>query len=309
MKNNSASGFASGPSAIAGASFDAYAPQEIANRIQSGGVAKARLPLVSMMALGVLAGGFIGLGALYYTVVTSDSALSFAVGRVAGGVAFSLGLILVIVGGAELFTGNNLLVMAWVTHRIRTTELLRSLAIVYIANFVGAVGLVVLVLLSGQWHLGGDAVGRQAVSIAATKTSLPFWDALFRGVLCNVLVCLAVWLAQAGRGAADKILAIIFPISAFVAAGFEHSIANMYFIPLGILLRDRVQTAAIDGLNGLTWAGLLRNLVPVTIGNLLGGGVMVALVYYVVYLRSGSGERHSDELTVNEFHAHSATRS
>jgi len=251
-------------------------------------VVKARLSLFSLATLGVLAGGFIGLGALFFTVVTSDSTLSFAASRVLGGIAFSLGLILVVVGGAELFTGNNLLVMAWVSRRISLAELVRNLAVTYVANFVGALGLAVLVVLSGQWHLGGDAVGRQAVSIAATKTSLPFWDALFRGVLCNVLVCLAVWLAQAGRGVADKILAIVFPISAFVAAGFEHSVANMYFIPLGILLRGQVQTGAIPNVHALSWVGLVRNLVPVTIGNLIGGGVMVALVYYLVYLRAPS---------------------
>ena len=267
------------------APLDAYAPKEIAKRIQSGGVSKARLPLFSMATLAMLAGGFIGLGALYFTVVASDSSLSFAASRVLGGVAFSLGLILVVVGGAELFTGNNLLLMAWASRQISTRELLRNLAVTYVANFAGALGLVALVFLSGQWHLGGDGVGRQAVAIAATKVSLPFWEALFRGVLCNALVCLAVWLAQAGRSAADKILAIVFPISAFVAAGFEHSVANMYFIPLGILLRGRIQVGAVPHLDALTWAGLLHNLVPVTIGNLLGGGVMVALVYYLVYLR------------------------
>ncbi len=264
-------------------SFDAYAPQVIAERVETLGVTKARLPLVPMMTLGVLAGGFIGLGALYFTLVASDGALSFAASRVLGGIAFSLGLILVVVAGAELFTGNNLLVMAWVARRISTREIVRDFALIYAANFVGAAGLVVLVVLSGEWRLGGAAVGRQAVLIAATKTALPFWQALFRGVLCNVLVCLALWLAQAGRSVADKILAIVFPISAFVAAGFEHSVANMYFIPLGLLLRSQVDTNGIPQVQTLTWAGLVHNLVPVTAGNLLGGGVMVALVYYLVY--------------------------
>jgi formate/nitrite transporter len=265
-------------------SFDAYAPQVIAERVEALGVSKARLPLLSMATLGVLAGGFIGLGALYFTLVVSDRALSFAPSRLLGGVAFSLGLILVVVAGAELFTGNNLLVMAWAARRISTAEILRALAVIYVANFVGSIGLVVLVLLSGEWRLGGDAVGRQAVTIAAAKTGLPFWEALFRGVLCNVLVCLGIWLAQAGRSVVDKVVAIVFPISAFVAAGFEHSVANMYFIPLGILLRGRVDTSGIAQLDTLTWLGLVRNLVPVTAGNLLGGGVMVALVYYMVYL-------------------------
>jgi formate transporter len=265
--------------------LDAYSPRAIAQRVEAVGVTKARLPVLELASLGVLAGGFIGLGALYFTLVVSDPRLSFASGRVLGGIAFSLGLILVIVAGAELFTGNNLLIMAWVGRRVTTWELIRNLVIVYFANFAGAIGLAVIVVLSGEWHMAGDAVGKQAVAIAAAKTALPFWQALFRGVLCNVLVCLSVWLAMAGRGVADKILAIAFPISAFVAAGFEHSVANMYFIPLGILLRHRVDTAAIANLQTLSWAGLARNLLPVTVGNLLGGGVMVALVYYLVYLR------------------------
>jgi formate transporter len=263
--------------------FDAYAPQAVAERVETLGVTKARLPLLPMVTLGVLAGGFIGLGSLYFTIVVSDSAVPFATARVLGGVVFSLGLVLVVVAGAELFTGNNLLVMAWVARRISTPEILRALAIIYVANFIGALGLVVLVFLSGEWRLGGEAVGRQAVTIAAAKTAIPFWQALFRGVLCNVLVCLGVWLAMAGRSVTDKILAIVFPVSAFVAAGFEHSIANMYFIPLGILLRDQVDTSKVPQLDTLNWLGLVHNLVPVTAGNLVGGGVMVALVYYLVY--------------------------
>lgn len=268
--------------------FDAYAPQEIARRVEMVGVTKARLPLPTMFTLGVLAGGFIGLGALYYTVVTSDQSLGFAAGRVLGGVAFSLGLILVVVAGAELFTGDSLIVMAWVARRITLGELLRCWLVVYCANLAGAAGLVALVVLSRHWQLAGDGVGRQAVRIAAAKSALPFADAFFRGILCNVLVCLAVWLALAGRSVTDKALAIVFPISAFVAAGFEHSIANMYFIPLGILLRDRVASADLPGIQQLTWGGFAGNLLPVTLGNIVGGGVMVALVYYLVYRRNAT---------------------
>jgi formate transporter len=192
---------------------------------------------------------------------------------------------LVVVAGAELFTGNNLLVLAWVGRRISSTELVRHLVLVYLANAVGAGGLVLLVMLSNHWQMNGDAIGREAVMIAATKVSLPLGEAFFKGILCNVLVCLAVWLAMAGRTVVDKVVAVVFPISAFVAAGFEHSVANMYFIPLGILLKSRVHTSGIDGLDHLNWTGLIRNLAPVTAGNLVGGGVMVALVYYVIYLR------------------------
>lgn len=262
--------------------FDAYAPKEIAERVETIGVAKARLPLVSQIALGVLAGGFIGLGALYFTLVTSDTTLSFAVSRLLGGLVFSLGLILVVVAGAELFTGNNLLVMAWASQRITTQELLRNWLVIYLANFAGALGLVALVYLSNHWQMNGAAVGIQAVKIAAAKATLPFGEAFFKGVLCNILVCLAVWLVLAGRSIVDRICAIIFPISAFVAAGFEHSVANMYFIPLGILLKERVAAGAVEQLN---WNGLWINLLPVTLGNIAGGAVLVALVYSFIYLR------------------------
>lgn len=262
--------------------FDAYAPKEIAERVQSVGVTKARLPLLTQLVLGTLAGGFIGLGALYFTIVASDATLSFAASRLLGGLAFSLGLILVVVAGAELFTGNNLQVMAWAGGRITTVELVRNWIIIYFGNFVGSMGLVVLVLLSEHWRMNGEAVGITAVKIAAAKAALPFWEAFFRGVLCNILVCLAVWLALAGRSVVDKIFAIIFPISAFVAAGFEHSIANMYFIPLGILVHQQLPAAALPA---VSWAGLISNLIPVTLGNIVGGGGMVAAVYYLVYCR------------------------
>lgn len=260
--------------------FDAYSPKEIAARVATVGVSKARLPLPAQVMLGVLAGGFIGLGALYFTLVTSDPTLGFALSRLLGGATFSLGLILVVVAGAELFTGNNLLVMAWAARQITTTELLRNWAVVYLANAAGAVGLVLLVYLSHHWRLNDGAVAINAVNIAAAKTALPFWEAFFKGILCNMLVCLAVWLALAGRSVADKILAVLFPISAFVAAGFEHSVANMYFIPLGILLRDSVGAA---GAANLSWIDLATNLLPVTLGNIVGGAVMVALVYHFIY--------------------------
>jgi formate transporter len=281
------------PSPTGSPVLDAYTPKQIAAKVETLGVTKANLPLVQMAALGVLAGGFIGLGALYFTLVTSDARLSFAVARVLGGVAFSLGLILVVVAGAELFTGNNLLVMAWVSRRISTTRLLRSLAVVYVANLIGAVGLAVLVVLADHADMAGGAVGRQAVTIAATKAAMPFWEALFKGVLCNILVCLAVWLALAGRSVVDKVAAIVFPISAFVAAGFEHSVANMYFIPLGILLNGNDGYADIANTEHLTWVGFLHNLLPVTVGNVIGGSLMVGLVYYLIYVRDTHRESQS----------------
>lgn len=270
--------------------FDCYSPKEIAERVENVGVTKANLPLLSQVALGVLAGGFIGLGAMFFTLVVSDASLSFAIARVLGGVVFSLGLILVVVAGAELFTGNNLLVMATVAGRIPPSRFLQNLVVIYFANLVGAVGLAGLVALSSHWQMGGSAVGKTAVSIAAAKCALPFGEAFFKGVLCNVLVCLAVWLAMAGRTVTDKVLAIVFPITAFVACGFEHSVANMYFIPLGILLREQVAASGMANLDALNWLGFARNLLPVTVGNLVGGAGMVGLVYWVIYRRDTKTE-------------------
>ena len=266
---------------------DAYAPKEIAQRIEEIGVAKARLPLLSMAMLGVLAGAFIGLGALYFTLVMSDPSLGFAGARVLGGVVFSLGLVLVVVAGAELFTGNNLLAMAWVAGKLSGAEVLRNWAVVFAANFAGAVGLALLVFLSRHAEMNQGLVAEQYLRIAAAKCALPFWTAFFKGVLCNVLVCMAVWMALAGRSVLDKAVAVVLPISAFVAAGFEHSIANLYFIPLAMMLDAAGPLHAPAG--AITWAGFAGNLVPVVLGNVAGGSVLVGLVYHVIYRRGASG--------------------
>ncbi|MBY0264989.1 MAG: formate/nitrite transporter family protein [Burkholderiales bacterium] len=267
-----------------GPNVDAYSPQQIAERVDSLGVAKARLPLLSMVMLGMLAGAFIGLGALYYTLVVSDAALSFAASRVLGGVCFSLGLLLVVVAGAELFTGNNLLAMAWAGGKVSTAEVLRNWAVVCLANFAGAAGLALLVYLSGHASLNGGEVGQTYMKIAAAKSTMPVTELFFRGALCNVLVCMAVWMVLAGRTVVDKFVAIVLPISAFVAAGFEHSIANMYFFPLALLLKDS-GIALPAGADAITLWAMFRNLGPVILGNIVGGSVLVALVYYVIYLR------------------------
>ncbi len=262
---------------------DAFSPQQVAERVESVGVAKARAPLLSLFMLGLLAGAFIGLGAMYFVLVTSDPVLGFATGRVLGGAVFSLGLLLVVVAGAELFTGNNLLAMAWADGRITTREVLRNWAVVCASNFLGAAGLALLVYLSGHTDMNHGAVAAQYVKVATAKCALPFWTAFFSGVLCNILVCLAVWMVMAGRSVVDKAVAIILPISAFVAAGFEHSIANMYLIPMGLLLKEVAADAR--GLEALSWAGMFGNLAPVILGNLVGGSVFVALVYHVIYRR------------------------
>lgn len=268
--------------------FDAFSPTEIAAKVNSIGVAKARLPVLRMFMLAVLAGAFIALGALYFTVVRSDASLGFAVRQVLGGVVFSLGLLLVIVAGAELFTGNNLLVMAWADGLISTREVLRNWAIVSVGNLVGAAGLALLVYLSRHPEMNSGAIGEQVVTIAANKQQMPFWTAFFRGAMCNVLVCMAVWMALAGRSVIDKAVAIVFPISAFVAAGFEHSIANMYFFPLAMLLQADGVGASVPP---VTVAGFAGNLLPVILGNIAGGSVLVGFVYHLIYGKPAGREQ------------------
>lgn len=264
--------------------FDAFSPKEIAERVRTIGVAKARLPLLSMLMLGVLAGAFIGLGGLYFVLIKSSPSLDFVASQLIGGLAFSLGLILVVVAGAELFTGNNLLAMAWADGEITSGEILRNWVIICFANFIGATGLALLVFLSGHTSMNGGGIAEVYIKIAAAKCSLPFWTAFFRAVLCNVLVCMAVWMALAGHSVIDKAVAIVFPISAFVAAGFEHSIANMYFIPMGMLIKAFGSAGA--NADAVTWVGFLSNLVPVILGNIVGGSVLVGLVYHVIYRRA-----------------------
>lgn len=253
--------------------FDAYAPAEIARRVEAAGVAKANLPFLQTFVLALLAGAFIAFGGMLYTLVMTDSGLGFGPARLLGGIAFSLGLILVIVGGAELFTGNNLIVMAYADGRVTLARLFRNWAIVYAGNIVGSLAMAVLVILSGTLDLGDGAVARTAVNIAMAKVHLPMLDAFFRGILCNALVCLAVWMCFAAHTVAGKILAIILPVAAFVALGFEHSIANVYLIPVGYLA----------GADEVTWGGFLANMTPVTLGNVVGGSVFVALVYWLIY--------------------------
>jgi formate transporter len=277
--------------------FDALLPPQMALRAQTIGIRKAGQDTLGMLALGVLAGAFIALGAIFSVTVAAGSAeLPFGVARLLTGVAFSLGLILVIVAGAELFTGNVLLVMGWASRRISTRSVLRNWTIVYIGNFVGAIGTVVLVVASG-WHAGGQgSVGTALLVTAEAKAARPFLDVLFAGILCNALVCLAVWLTYSARSTTDRILAIVPPITAFVAAGFEHSVANMFYLPAAILVRTVAPSSFWEGTGETaeTYAavdipGFIDNLVPATIGNIIGGAVLVGAVYWVVYLRKSAG--------------------
>ena len=287
--------------------IDSLLPAEMATRAEYLGVRKAEMPAFTMFMLAILAGAFISLGAVFATtlaaggmpVTAADGSVAFTTGlpfgvtRLMTGLAFCLGLILVVVGGAELFTGNNLIVMAWASGKVSTGALLRNWGIVYAGNFVGAIATSVLMFFTRQYTFGFDSIGITALRIAVFKCSLEFWQAIALGILCNGLVCLAVWLTYSARTTLDKIAAIIFPITAFVAAGFEHSIANMYFIPIALLVKmfDPEFVARVGeqvmGLDALTWqAFFISNLIPVTIGNIIGGSVLVASIYWVVFLRS-----------------------
>lgn len=274
------------------ARFDPLLPAEMAEVCERTGVRKAGLDVLSTLVLAGLAGAFISLGAMLFTVVTTTPELGYGPTRLLGGVAFSLGLILVVIGGAELFTGNTLIVMAWAGGKVSTFRLLRNWGLVYAGNFGGALLTVLLVYASGQWKFAGNAVGGTALKIGQAKVDLGFAEAVALGILCNVLVALAVWLSFSARSNVDKAIAIVFPITAFVAAGFEHSIANMYFLPLALLLKEKTGAVEASGLSrgdlgNLTWDGfLVDNLLPVTIGNIIGGAVLVAGVYWFVYLRS-----------------------
>ena len=270
--------------------LDAVPPPEMAERMEDVGVKKAHLGFWSMFALAVLAGAFIGLGAEFSTLAVTDSGLGFGLNKVFGGLVFSLGLILVVIAGAELFTGNNLIIMAWVSGKLTLGQVMRNWIIVYAGNMAGSLVTVLLMYLTRQWSFADYHVGATALNIAVAKVDLSFAEGLARGILCNALVCLAVWLCLSGRSVTDKILAILFPITAFVASGFEHSVANMYFIPMGLLLQGEPEVVAAAGrtaseLVNLNLHGLVGNLISVTTGNIFGGGVMVALVYWFIYRR------------------------
>ena len=286
--------------------IDALLPAEMATRAEYLGVRKAEMPAFTMFMLSLLAGAFISLGAIFATTVsagsmpitTADGAVAYTTGlpfgvtRLLSGLVFCLGLILVVVGGAELFTGNNLIVMAWANGKVTGRALLRNWAIVYLGNFVASIATAALMFFTKQYTFGANSVGLTALRIAVAKCDFSFVQAVALGILCNALVCLAVWLTYSARTTIDKILAIIFPITAFVTAGFEHSVANMYFIPIGLFIKDfdpQFMAAVGDkvpGLELLTWqAFFIKNLIPVTIGNIIGGAVLVAAIYWVVFLR------------------------
>ncbi len=288
------------------ANIDALVPAEMALKAEEVGVRKARTDMASLFVLAVLAGAFIALGAIFALTVSAGAmtvrdadgliietiTLPFGITRLLAGTAFSLGLILVVVAGAELFTGNILLVIAWASHRVSTLAVARNWVVVYVGNLVGALGIVGLAFVAGWYRNGGGAVGLVALTTAQGKVNHSFLEAFAAGVLCNALVCLAVWLTYSARTTTDRILALVPPVAAFVAAGFEHSIANMFFLPIAVLIRqfappgywETVGSGSAD-FGDVTLGSVVANLIPVTLGNIVGGIVIVAAVYWFVYLR------------------------
>ena len=276
--------------------LDALLPPDMAEKAERVGVKKVKLNGLNMLALAILAGAFIALGSIFYITVTAGlkAVMPYGIIKLIGGLVFCLGLILVIVAGAELFTGNALIVMAWAGGKIKTSQLLKNWSIVYLGNFIGAMITVLLLFFSKQYLFNQGKIGLNMLEIAQAKCQLDFTQAIFLGILCNALVCLAVWLCFSARTTTDKILAILFPITAFVAAGFEHSIANMYFIPAGLMVKDFAtpELWELIGHNAtdfaqLSWSNFfIKNLLPVTIGNIIGGGFLVGLVYWFIYRRT-----------------------
>lgn len=290
--------------------IDALLPPMMAVKAEEIGVRKAHMGAATVFVLAILAGAFIALGAIFATTVGAGlfvtsgpegaaftTAAPTGMTRLMMGVVFSLGLILVVVGGAELFTGNNLIVMAWAGRKVSTGLLLKNWAIVYLGNFVGAVATAAIMFLSQQYTFSNGAIGLQALTIANNKAGLQFVQAVALGIMCNALVCLAVWLTYSARTTTDKILAIIFPIAAFIAAGFEHSVANMYYIPYAMMVSagapatfwEAIHKTPADFGNLTLYNFLVGNLLPVTIGNMIGGSLMVGAVYWFVYLRKRVG--------------------
>jgi len=270
--------------------MDALLPAAMAAKAEDVGVAKAGMDAVTMLLLSVLAGAFIALGAEFCTVAITGTGpiLGFGLTKLVGGLVFCVGLILVIVAGAELFTGNSLILMATISGKVSVVRLLRNWIIVFIGNFVGSVATAYLLYLSEQYKMGGNAVGVTAITIAVGKCSDTFWPLFIKAIYCNAMVCLAVWLCFSARTSTDKILCILFPITGFVASGFEHCVANMYFIPIGIFLKSQAEVVAAYGkdVSSLTWINFWRvNILPVTLGNIIGGAGFVGGFYWLIYQR------------------------
>ena len=262
---------------------DCLVPAAIEAKTEAAGVTKANLPVAKAFLLAMFAGAFIAFGGLFFTVFLSDVTLGWGAQRVVGGLCFCLGLVLVLICGAELFTGNSLMVCALKSKKITLAQMLKAWAVVWIGNFVGALFVVFLIYMAAIYKLNGEAVANTMVSVAAGKVSIGAVTIFFRGILCNIFVCLAVWIGTAGKTVVDKVVGILLPIAAFVACGFEHCVANMYFLPMGILMHACGYGADVAGADALNAAGLALNLSVATLGNIVGGAAIVALGYWFIY--------------------------
>src|SRR5947209_8021727 len=278
-------------------SSDSLLPREIAEKMEKVGIQKVNLNTFSAFILAILAGAFIALGGIYFTFATGQIIVTRPFTQIIGGLVFSTGLILVVVTGAELFTGNHLAIMSLASRKITATKLLKNWVIIFGGNFIGSVGTAWILYMSNAWTNNDYQFGIRALMIASHKVNLGFVEAFFLGILCNVLVCLAIWLAASGKKVSDKILGIIFPLSAFVAMGFEHSIANMYFLIFPLWIKDdpslllAIKAAGITvNTSNIDYMGVLHNIIPVTLGNIVGGCVFVGLVYWLAFLRNNRKE-------------------
>lgn len=264
-------------------STEALAPVQITKKAEDLGVTKTEMSFARSFMLSIMAGAFIAMGAMFFCLVVGDPNLPFAIQRVLGGFLFCLGLILVVVAGAELFTGNTMIVMTAASKRIRWSAVWKNWIVVFIGNFIGALVIVGLVFLAEMPAMNSGQVGQTMVSVAAGKMHAG-WLALFaKGIMCNFLVCLGVWMAYAAKTVADKILAVIFPITAFVACGFEHCVANMFFLPMGALLASLgIAPAGIDPAT-VDMIGALYNWSATVPGNIVGGALFVGMAYWFIY--------------------------
>jgi formate/nitrite transporter len=286
------------PGALAG--IEGRLPPEIAAKAEADGIAKAGQDSITLLTLGVLGGAFIAFGAVFATVALTgaEAAMPFGMARVVAGFVFALGISLVLLGGAQIFTGDVLMAMAWASGLLALRRVLRAWALVWLGNLVGAVGTASLLFLAQHHLFGGGQVGLTALRTAEAKATLPFGQAFLLGMLCNTLVCMAVWLSLSSRLPAHRMLVIMLPIAAFVAAGFEHAVANMYFIPFGLLIKAGAAEGFWQAIRlapasfpALTLGGAIHNLVAVTLGNIVGGAVLVAGVYWLLYRRGSNTAR------------------
>ncbi|MBN1553188.1 MAG: formate/nitrite transporter family protein [Phycisphaerae bacterium] len=274
--------------------FDMLLPPEMAEKAAQAGIKKVQIDTFSMLLMSILAGIFIAMASNFYTaVLTKSGSIPFGIAKLLGGLAFCMGLILVVVAGAELFTGNNLIVMAVLSRKVGKRWLFKNWLVVFVGNLIGSILYALMVWGSGQDTLAGGSLGKLAIGIAEAKCEIPFWQAFFRGVLCNALVCLAIWMCFSSQSTTDRVMAILFPITAFVACGFEHCVANMYFISIGLFLK----AGGAEVGENLTWLNFFwKNLLPVTLGNIVGGAGLVGFVFWMIYKRRGREPKYRDQM-------------